>query len=187
MKVRNYLGQSFLWGHTIFAAVILGGSIYEMRVINSVWSASLPESLSFMRNPQYSVNPGRFWGSLGLLPTLLLLGTLIFNWQSRGRRYLILVSFLCILINTLTTIFYFVPSLMIMFSPDGGGLSGAELTALGNNWILGTWGRQVLLLVSLVVSVWALSVPWQNRKRHKLRRKRRTRSNDSAMKEAVST
>lgn len=60
MKVRNYLGQSFLWGHIIFAAVILGGSFYEMRVINSVWSSSLPESLSLMSNPQNSVNPFRF-------------------------------------------------------------------------------------------------------------------------------
>ncbi len=159
MKVRNYLGQAFLWGHIIFAALMLGGSFFEMMVIGSVWSAALPESLSFMRNPEYSVNPGRFWGSLGLLPTLFLLGTLIFNWQSRCRRYLILVSFLCVLINTLTTILYFIPALMKMFSPDGGGLSGAELTTLGNNWILGTWGRMVLLLVSLIVSVWAMSVP----------------------------
>ena len=158
MKGRNYLGQSFLWGHIIFAAVILGGSIYEMRVINSVWSASLPESLSFMRNPQYSVNPGRFWALVGGPPILFLLGALIFNWQSRRRRYLILVSFLCILINALTTALYFIPTLMIMFSPDGGGRSGAELTAMGNNWILGTWGRMTLLLVSLVVSVWAMSV-----------------------------
>ncbi len=159
MKVRNYLGQSLLWGHIIFAAMMLGGSFYEMMVIGLVWSASLPESLSFMRNPEYSVNPGRFWGALGGLPTLFLLGTLIFNWQSRRRRYLILVSFLCVLINTLTTILYFIPALMKMFSPDGGGLSGAELTELGNNWILGTWGRMALLLVSLVVSVWAMSVP----------------------------
>lgn len=159
MKVRNYLGQSFLWGHIIFAAVILGGAFYEMRVIGSVWSASLPESLSFMTNPQYSVKPFRFWRSLGPLPALFLFGTVIFNWQSRRRRYLILVSFLCVLINMLTTMFYFVPALGIMFSPDGGGLSGAELTALGNNWILGTWGRMALLLVSLVVSVWAMSVP----------------------------
>jgi len=159
MKVRNYLGQSFLWGHIIFAAVMLGGSFFEMMVIGSVWSASLPDSLSFMRNPQYSVNPGRFWGSLGGLPTLFLLGALIFNWQSRRRRYLILVSFLCVLINTLTTILYFIPTLMIMFSPDGGGRSGEELTAMGNNWILGTWGRMTLLLVSLVASVWAMSVP----------------------------
>ncbi len=159
MKVRNYLGQSFLWGHIIFAAVILGGAFYEMKVIDSVWSASLPESLSFMRNPEYSVKPVRFWGSLGPLPAPFLLGALIFNWQSRRRRYLILVSFLCVLINGLTTSLYFVPALRVMFSPDGGGLSGAELTALGNNWILGTWGRITLLLVSLIVSVWAMSVP----------------------------
>jgi hypothetical protein len=159
MKVRNYLGQSFLWGHIIFAAVILGGSFYEMMVINLVWSASLPESLSLMSNPQYSVKPFRFWGLMGGLPALFLLGALIFNWQSRRRRYLILISFLCILINALTTNLYFLPALRKMFSPDGGGLSGAELTALGNNWILGTWGRMTLLLVSLVVSVWAMSVP----------------------------
>lgn len=70
-----------------------------------------------------------------------------------------LVSFVCILINTLTTIFYFVPILRIIFSPDGGGRSGAELTALTNNRVLGTWGRMTLLLVSLIVSVWAMSVP----------------------------
>lgn len=159
MKIRNYLGQSFLWGHIIFAAVILGGSIYEMLVINLVWSASLPESLKFMWSPEYSVNPGRFWGALGAPPALFLLGTLIFNWHSRRRRYLILVAFLCILINTLTTVLYFIPTLTVMFSPGGGGRSGQELTAMGNTWILGTFGRQALLLVNLIVSVWAMSVP----------------------------
>ncbi len=157
MTVRNYLAQLFLWAHIIFAAITFGGSIYETMVINWVWSAALPESLSFMTNREHSVNPGRFWGALGGIPALFLFGALIFNWHSRPRRYLVLVSFLCVLINTLTTIFYFVPILRIIFSPDGGGRSGAELTVLANNWMLGTWGRMTLLLASLVVSVWAMS------------------------------
>jgi hypothetical protein len=159
MPIRNYLAQLFLWAHIIFAAISFGGSIYETIVINWVWSAALPESLSFMTNREYSVNPGRFWGGLGGIPALFLLGALVFNWHSRARRYLILASFLCVLINTLTTIFYFVPILRIIFAPDGGGRSSAELTALANNWMLGTWGRMTLLLMSLIVSVWAMSFP----------------------------
>lgn len=159
MIIRNYLAQFFLWVHIIFGAIVFGGSIYETIVINSVWSAALPESLSFMTNQQYSVNPGRFWGGLGGLPALVLLGALVLNWHIKARRKLILVSFICILINTLTTIFYFVPILRIIFAADGGGRSGAELTALANNWVLGTWGRMALLLVSLIVSVLAITVP----------------------------
>ncbi len=158
MPIRNYLAQLFLWAHIIFAAITFGGSIYETMVINWIWSAALPESLSFMTNREYSVNPGRFWGALSGIPALFLLGALIFNWHSRTRRHLIFISFLCVLINTLTTIFYFVPILRIIFAPDGGGRSGAELTTLANNWLLGTWGRMALLLVSLIVSVWTMSV-----------------------------
>ncbi len=159
MAVRNYLAQFFLWAHIIFAAIIFGGSIYETIVINSVWSAALPDSLNFMTNQQYSVNPGRFWQGFGRLPPLAILGALLFNWHIRARRKWILVSLVCMLINTLTTIFYFVPILRIIFAPDGGGRSGAELTDLANNWVLGTWGRMTLLLVSLIVSVWAMTFP----------------------------
>ena len=60
MKVRNYPAQLFPWAHIIFAAILFGGWVYETMIINSVWSAALPESLSFMANRDYSVNPGRF-------------------------------------------------------------------------------------------------------------------------------
>ncbi len=160
MLIIRPLAYILLWLHILFLAITFGGSVYETLVINSVWYSDLPGSLDFMRNPEYSVKPGRFWQAFGPIPGLVALLALIFNLFIRGRRLLIAISFLCVLINTLTTIFYFVPILMIIFAPDGGGRSGEELTQLALNWVNGTWGRIALLLVSLIVSILAVGRPF---------------------------
>jgi hypothetical protein len=146
----------FLWLHIVVTAVVFGGAVYETMVINSVWYADLPGSLSFMTHPEYSVKPGRFWGGLGPIPALAALVAFISNLFLRERRWLVTIAFVCIVINVLTTIFYFVPILMIIFAPDGGGRSPEELTQLALNWKNGTWGRMGLLLLSLVLSIVAL-------------------------------
>ncbi len=112
-----------------------------------------------MRNPEFSVKPGKFWQVLGPISGPVAILALILNLFIRGRRILISISFLCILINTLTTIFYFVPILMIIFAPDGGGRSGEELTQLALNWKSGTWIRMALLLISLIAAIVALGKP----------------------------
>ncbi len=159
MLLIRPLAYIFLWIHIVFLAVTFGGSVYETLVINSVWYADLPGSLEFMRHAEYSVKPGRFWQAFGPFPALVALIVLVLNLFIRERRLLITISFLCILVNTLTTIFYFVPILMIIFAPDGGGRSGEELTQLALNWKNGTWVRMLLLLISLVVSIIAVGRP----------------------------
>ena len=153
------LATLVLWVHILFTAIVLGGSVYETMVINSVWYADLPGSLSFMTNPEYSVKPGRFWQAFGPIPGMVTLLAFALNMFIRGRRILLTISLVCILFNTLTTIFYFVPILMLIFSPDGGGRSGEELTQMALNWKNGTWIRMAALLISLVVSIMALSKP----------------------------
>jgi len=153
------LAYIFLWVHIIFTAITFGGSIYETLVINSVWYSDLPGSLKFMTNPEYSVKPGRFWQAFGPFPALVSLLAFVLNLFIPGRRLLITVSMVCVAINTVTTVFYFVPILMIIFSPDGGGRSGDELTQLALNWKNGTWIRMALLLISLVVSIVAVGRP----------------------------
>lgn len=159
MLVIRPLAYILLWLHIIFIAITFGGSIYETLVINSVWYSELPGSLEFMRNPEYSVKPGRFWQAIGPISGQIALLALILNLFIRGRRVLITISFLCILINTLATIFYFVPILMIIFAPDGGGRSGEELTQLALNWKNGTWLRMLLLLISLIAAIVAIGRP----------------------------
>ncbi len=156
MRIIRPIAYILLWIHIIFLAITFGGSVYETLVINSVWYSDLPESLEFMRNAEYSVKPGRFWQVLGPISGPVALLALILNLFIPGKRILITISFLCILINTLTTIFYFVPILMIIFAPDGGGRSGEELTQLALNWKNGTWIRMALLLVSLVAAILAV-------------------------------
>ena len=158
MLVIRPLAYFFLLAHIIFTAITFGGAIYETMVINSVWYSNLPDSLRFMTNPEYSVKPGRFWQAFGPVPSVVTLLAFVFNLFIPGRRLLVTISFLCILFNTLTTIFYFVPILMIIFSPDGGGRSPDELTQMALNWKNGTWIRMAALLVSLVLSIFALGV-----------------------------
>lgn len=156
--ILDFLAAAFLWVSIVFTAVVFGGSVYETLVINSVWWSDLPGSLAFMTNTQHSVQPGRFWGQLAGFPTIAALLSMLFNLRVSGRRALTAAAFVCMLIVAVTTIFYFVPILMIIFSPDGGGKSAEELTQLAINWKNGTWLRMALILIALILSIIGLTV-----------------------------
>jgi hypothetical protein len=146
-----------LWTHVGFTAITLGGTIYEAMVIDPAWSAAPPESLSVITGRPHAVNPARFWRGLGPWSALALLGAVIANWSLPGRRKWILISFACVLLNTLTFIFYLAPLLRMILASDGGR-SSAELAALANRWLIGAWWRLALLIIAFATAVQALSI-----------------------------
>jgi hypothetical protein len=165
MSMRATLAKASLWINIVLAATFLGGSIYETLVINLIWSASMPESLSFITNQQYSVNPGRFWPAFSPWYEISLLSAVILNWPVPRRRTWMLLSAGCYLALVVSTVFYFLPVLRILYSPDGAGYSGAELSAMGRNWMIGTYGRIALRLIILAASVQALSIRFTAREK----------------------
>src|SRR5437867_9120858 len=83
MKHTYRIEQTLLWLFVILSALVIGGGLYEMRVIVPLWANSPPDSAWYweaqrLANPQYAPNSGlRFWIYLTPLHFLISTATLI--------------------------------------------------------------------------------------------------------------
>lgn len=126
---------------------MLGGAVYEMLVIDSAWTASLPESLGAIAR----IDPGIFWRTIGPWMSLCLTGALIANWKLPQRRKWLSISLLCMTINFLAATFYFVPLLKSIHTSEVSAMA-----ALASRWTAGAWLRLTLTLAAFIAAARAL-------------------------------
>ena len=60
--MRTTIARSILWLFVFASSLQLGGSVYEMLVVNPLWFGSPPESVTNWNPvPQYAIEPIKFW------------------------------------------------------------------------------------------------------------------------------
>jgi hypothetical protein len=89
---------------------VIGGSIYEHLAVVPKWKIGPPASLAMFQG-KYGIDPGKFWKLIHPVTLVLLIATLIANWKTGGRKY-IMMSFASYLLILIITAVYFVPELM---------------------------------------------------------------------------
>jgi hypothetical protein len=113
-SLRSSAANICLWLAILTMAVSVGGNVFQMVVIDPIWSASPPESVRafFSGTPfldairRFHTNPYFLVGAVGLL------GALVLNWKVPTLRKWILLAVGIELIVVLATIFLSIPSMM---------------------------------------------------------------------------
>lgn len=108
MKIRSLLRDLPLWLYIFCYAIIIGATIYQMFVIIPAFSIDSPNGMiAFAQGP---VEPRKFWTSpIGTISQLAGIITLIINWKTNRRKWLLL-SLAFMVITVLSTIIYFIPA-----------------------------------------------------------------------------
>lgn len=154
----SVIARFFLWITVAAWGFWLGGLIYEMVVIMPLWSANLPSSvIEWNSRPNFIVNPTRFY--LPTVITLILSSLLatILNWKSSNQKKWLILSTLCAVSAFVFTIIYFFPKNDILFRNQNIGLSGAEISTIAYDWILGNWIRIAIMFVGFFGALKAFS------------------------------
>jgi len=162
---RTQIEEILLWLFVILAAIVIGGGLYEMRVIVPLWSNSPPESAWYweaqrIANPQYAPNSGlRFW--ILVTPTHLLLSvaTLIAGWKTHGaRRKWIFASTIAFIILHISALVWFVPLITQILNSRSLGIPAEQVVAKAHMWVTLSWVRAILGLAAFVAGLRALSI-----------------------------
>lgn len=143
MYVRTYktdamkgkIRETTLWIGMFFMAILIGATVYQMIVIVPVFSRDIPNSMiEFARG---DVQTKTFWTSpimpIGFVISII---SLILNWKTRRKKWLLLSISLAALAEVLTIIFVF-PQLKIMGLLDGN--PSANISLLTNTikqWVI---------------------------------------------------
>jgi hypothetical protein len=142
MPIHARLTRIFLWISVIAWGVLLGGKLFDLRVLAGAWSAAPPESLRLLPyGPNYPVDTGEYFFPSSVALLICSFGALVSGWRTpRGYRTWLALP----------------PLMMVLTAMQ----NPAEIAALVQQWIAYDWVRIAMGLIGLVSAVRAISVPF---------------------------
>jgi len=135
--------------------VVMGGAVYEHVGIVPVWASAAPASLAMFQG-EYPIAPFRFWIPIHPITFGLLLLSLILNWGTVRRNYIltVIVGYAFVL---LATFFWFVPQLMSIIGTAYSTGIDAELTQRAQSWEFWSQVRLGSIFVLAFILLFGLS------------------------------
>ncbi|MEJ7611046.1 MAG: hypothetical protein WKF88_07695 [Ferruginibacter sp.] len=135
MKAKSLLQDISLWGYIFFGAIGLGATVYQMMVIVPEFERDIPHGMTAFA--QSHVEPRDFWTSPILnIGYLLVIITLVANWKTKRRKWLVL-SIAFMIAASIFTMLYFIPRLKIMgILDDKASTDLTLLTQTIKEWII---------------------------------------------------
>ena len=83
MSFRARLTRILLWISVLAWGILLGGKLFDLRVLAGAWSASPPESLSLLPyGPRYPVDTGDYFFPSSIALLVCSFGVLISGWKT---------------------------------------------------------------------------------------------------------
>jgi len=152
-------GKIALWISIATWALWLGGLMYETAVIVPIWSASLPESVLKWSTSSQPVDPRDFFAPVAFGTVLFSAIAFALGWRTNRRSWLAL-SAVCAVVALGATFAYFVPRNNILFSNQASGLSGEDIAAAGQGWIVGNWFRLGIMAAGFCAALHALGLSY---------------------------
>ena len=155
--------RAFLWVAVIGFGIGLGAKLFDLLVLAKAWRAAPPASLAMLPyGPRFPMNPGDFFQPLSLLILVGVVGALISGWKTpfayRVWLWLPAAMFLFIWVFTIPVMWPMNHELYLA-AQGLSGRSEAEIIQMARRWVMYDWLRVVMLAVSFVSSIRAISIP----------------------------
>lgn len=163
---RERITRGLLWISVFAWGVLLGATLFDLRVLAGAWSASPPESLSLLPyGKRWPVDTGEFFIPSSAALLLASFGALIAGWKTGPRyRALLFVSAATIFAVLVFTVLVFWPmnaALWAVARESATALKEPEaVRALVRQWIIFDWLRVGIGVVGYVAAIKAISIPY---------------------------
>lgn len=155
-----------LWLFIVMLGIIIGGGLYEARVLVPLWSSDAPSSVvSYYQHntaaPQFAPDQGgRFWIFATPVGTLLAVATLVSAYWTPGRHRRWRVAAALISLATFVATFaWFVPNIMLLSSASVLTMGADEIARLASLWTTLNWVRAAAMTGAWLAALRALSTP----------------------------
>jgi len=156
----------FLWISVLAWGILLGGKLFDLRVLVGAWSASPPESLNLLPyGPRFPVDTGDYFFPSSVALLVCSFGGLIAGWNTPWRfRVLLAVPAVMLLATLMFTVLWFWPANAALRAVARGAPDAirdpVEVIRLVRQWVNYDWLRVAVGTMGFVSSVRAISVPF---------------------------
>ena len=163
---RERITRGLLWISVFAWGVLLGATLFDLRVLAGAWSASPPESLSLLPyGKRWPVDTGEFFIPSSAALLLASSGALVAGWKTGPRyRTLLFVSAATILAVLVFTVLVFWPMNAALWAVARGSAIAMKepeaVRALVRQWIAFDWLRVGIGVVGYVAAIKAISIPY---------------------------
>lgn len=166
MSWRARLTRVFLWISVVAWGLLVGGKLFDLRVLAGAWSASPPESLNLLPyGPRFPVDTGEYFFPSSVALLVCSFGGLIAGCNTPSRfRALLAVPPVMLLVTLVFTVVWFWPANAALWAVARGAPNAlgdpVEVAGLVRRWVTYDWLRVAVGLVGFVCSIRAISIPF---------------------------
>ncbi|MCC6252926.1 MAG: hypothetical protein IT238_10740 [Bacteroidia bacterium] len=135
--------------------LIIGAGINEHIALWPVAFSEPPQSL-IMFQGNYALNPALFWSLIHPVTIILFLITLVLNWKTERRKY-ILIPMVTYMILIGITFIYFVPELKSIIGTPYSETVDLDLQQRGSLWIKLSLARLTFIAITSFILLLGLT------------------------------
>jgi hypothetical protein len=156
-----HMAEVALWLFVIALGVNLGAGLYEGRVVVPLWSGGVPGTLA-PGDPygRVAIDAGlRFWAfATSAVGALAVVALLTAAWAPAAQRPWRASASMAELAVVVSTLLYFRPTLVRLFTGHGEGVAAEELTRTVHRWVAWSRVRTAVTAVAWLGALYALTV-----------------------------
>lgn len=166
MSWRVRMTRMLLWISVLAWGILLGGKLFDLRVLAGAWSASPPGSLSLLPyGPNYPVDTGQYFFPSSVALLVCSFGALITGWKTPpSYRVWLVLPAVMMLVTLIFTVLWFWPRNAALWAIAKGSPTAirdpAEVVRLARQWVTYDWLRVAMGAVGFVSAIRAISVPF---------------------------
>ena len=160
-----------MMAHEIFAQILLditilligisvGGNVYEILVLDPIWSASPPESVrSFFAGTPYAKAMQKFWLSkLAKYSLFFLIGAVALGWAAPARHLWLVLALASTAATYVLTLRYIFRRKIALFAKAGRDLSPEAIVRMTRQFLVADRVRLAFKIATAVFLLRALSL-----------------------------
>lgn len=174
MPLRERLTRILLWVLVVAWGILLGGKLFELRVLAGAWSASPPESLSLLPyGHRFPLDTGRYFSPSSVALLICSFAVLITGWNTPWRyRVWLVIPAVMILVTLVFTVTSFWPRNAALWAVATAAPNAirdpGEIVRMARQWVTYDWLRVAMGTAGFLSSIRAISVPFPGRPKHEV-------------------
>ena len=160
MAIHELIAQILLYITIILIGISVGGNVYEILVLDPLWSASPPESVrAFFQGTPYAKAMQKFWLSkLAKYSLFFLIGAVILGWAVPGRRLWLVLALCSTAATYALTLLYIFRRKIALFAKAGRDLSPEVVVRMTRQFLMADRARLLFKIGTVVFLLRALSL-----------------------------
>lgn len=160
MTTHEVFAQTFFYITILLIGISIGGNVYEILVLDPLWSASPPESVrTFFQGTSFAKAMQKFWLSkLAKYSLFFLIATVVLGWAVPARRLWLILASCSTGATYFLTIRYIFRKKIALFAKAGSGMAPEAIVRMARCFLVLDRVRLVFKIATFVFLLRALTL-----------------------------